>query len=90
MPARIGGEEFGVLLPGTDAPGALAAAQRLRVLLRDLGIEHAHSPVGRFVTVSVGAASLVLDSAADARRLLKTADAALYRAKGLGRDQAAA
>ncbi len=90
VPARIGGEEFGVLLPGCDASVTLATAQRLRQRLHELRIDHAHSPIGRFLTVSIGAASVVLDSAADSRLLLKAADAALYRAKGLGRDQAAA
>lgn len=88
--ARLGGEEFGVLLPGADLAGALAVAEQLRARLRDLAIVHLHSPVADRVTVSIGAASLDPTVATDSRLLLRLSDAALYRAKSHGRDQVAA
>ena len=84
LPVRWGGEEFAVLLPGTDLPAAVALAERLRAAVRD-GVPH---PAGGRVTVSIGAARLGLgppDAALDAA--LRIADAALYRAKASGRDR---
>ena len=54
LPVRWGGEEFAVLLPGTDLPAAVALAERLRAAVRD-GVPH---PAGGRVTVSIGAARL--------------------------------
>ena len=86
LAARYGGEEFAVVLPDTDAEGALGLAALLRRELAVLSLPHASSPVGH-VTVSVGVAPW------HARQrgpldLICAADAALYRAKACGRDQA--
>lgn len=85
--ARLGGEEFAVLLPGQDAAQALASAERLRGLLVDRQLPHGASPVSPFVTLSVGVAEL--DTAAMERfdQLLQSADRALYRAKSQGRNR---
>jgi diguanylate cyclase (GGDEF)-like protein len=82
--ARLGGEEFGVLLPATDAAGIRQAAERLRRAVggQPLEIEGEHS----LVTVSVGA-SMRLTEEHDAQAMLRRADQALYRAKGEGRDR---
>ncbi|HJV83923.1 MAG TPA: GGDEF domain-containing protein [Noviherbaspirillum sp.] len=85
--ARIGGEEFGVLLPETDRYAAHAAAERLRVAL------DTKPPAGKArgattavpYTVSIGVATLRgADSQID---LLRRADAALYTAKAIGRNR---
>jgi diguanylate cyclase (GGDEF)-like protein len=71
--ARLGGEEFGVLLMGTSPDEAVAVADRMRRL------------VPRDATVSVGVATWTGgESAAD---LVARADAALYGAKKAGRDR---
>lgn len=88
--ARLGGEEFSVLLPGGDAVRMLALGQAMGQAVREAGIEHRHSRVAPHVTVSIGAGSLVPLRAADRHQLLKVADQALYRAKTTGRDRVAA
>ncbi len=80
---RIGGEEFAVLLPRSDAAGARLAAERLRQAVAAQQI-----PVDGAVvvaTVSVGVA-VVAPGMAPAM-LLAAADAALFRAKSAGRNQ---
>jgi diguanylate cyclase (GGDEF)-like protein len=84
---RYGGEEIAVLLPQTEAAGAYAAAERLRVAIETLGIAHAGNPAGR-VTVSIGVASFVPSDDTDApARLVRAADRALYEAKAAGRNR---
>ena len=82
--ARIGGEEFAILLPDTGLAGARDAAQRILEAARTHTIT---TPEGNVrYTASVGAALLKdTDKALDS--LLSRADAALYRAKQAGRDR---
>jgi len=81
---RLGGEEFGILLPETDPAGAQVTAERLRSAIRDLRFE---APAGDFgVSVSIGIAALAPADTGIAE-VLERADAALYRAKGEGRDR---
>lgn len=88
--ARYGGEEFAVLLPDTDAEGAMAVARQIVRQVRDLELEHGSSPVWPCVTVSAGVASMVPPTSQDGRygrtQLVGMADAALYRAKSAGRN----
>ncbi len=85
LAARLGGEEFIVLLPDTDVPGAARIAHRIRRAVRDLGIVHAGSEVG-IVTVSLGVASTAPDDGSEPPALIAAADRALYAAKRSGRD----
>ncbi|MGE5467758.1 MAG: diguanylate cyclase [Ignavibacteria bacterium] len=82
---RLGGEEFGVLLPETDARQALLVAERLRQ-----AVSAASVPVAAgqsiTVTVSIGTAAMAPDDA-DVQAVLARADAALYEAKRTGRDK---
>ena len=80
--ARMGGEEFAILLPDTDQRGALMVAEQVCIRIS----EEAMPPVGQ-VTVSVGVATSF--ASADARlTLMRTADKALYEAKSAGRNRA--
>jgi diguanylate cyclase (GGDEF)-like protein len=82
VPARIGGEEFAVLLPGDARDEATALAMRIAARIRELR----HTPGAGRITVSIGlaegdAGTRMLDD------LLAAADRALYRAKRGGRDR---
>jgi diguanylate cyclase (GGDEF)-like protein/PAS domain S-box-containing protein len=76
---RLGGEEFGVLMPGTTLDHAAAIGERLRMACAE-----AFHPPGILVTVSIGVA--VASRGDGAAALLRDADAALYRAKFDGRN----
>lgn len=89
LAARLGGEEFAVLLPDSDVPGAVAVGERIRAALHDMMLLHEGSPHG-FVTASIGAASMVPLGLAEPRVLLAAADRALYAAKAAGRDRVSA
>ena len=82
--ARIGGEEFAVLLPNTDEWGAIMVAERVRTLV---AASSAHTRAGKLdLTTSIGVTSLCrTDRNPDAA--LGRADAALYRAKEEGRNR---
>ena len=83
--ARLGGEEFAVLLQGADLDAASRVAERLRRAVEDLRMPHETSPRG-FVTISVGVASLVPAKSDNAQCLIEAADAGLYDAKRRGRN----
>jgi diguanylate cyclase (GGDEF)-like protein/putative nucleotidyltransferase with HDIG domain len=80
--ARIGGEEFALLLPDTEQHAAYLLAERLRRAVK----EPAASGDGELPTVSFGVASFPTH-AADAAALMHAADQALYAAKAMGRDR---
>ncbi len=83
--ARLGGEEFALLLPSTDISGALHVAQRLRQTIQDHVISDRHNNPIR-VTVSIGVAT-VNPERPNSDRTLTDADRALYRAKHAGRNR---
>jgi len=83
--ARIGGEEFAIILPDTDLNGALALAESIRVSMRKLAnSDHKEIPE---MTMSFGVSSLVPAGSLNAGLLFSRADAALYNAKRKGKDR---
>lgn len=85
--ARFGGEEFAVLLPGSDVPGALRIAHNIRRSVEELRLEHRESKTSEWVTVSVGVCSRVPRVGEAPGDMLYEADMALYLAKQLGRNR---
>lgn len=86
LAARMGGEEFSLLLPNTRMEGAVDVARRIGQLLADKAIAHAESSVGRYLTASIGVATLH-SSDVSAHALWERADRALYVAKAQGRNR---
>lgn len=84
--ARIGGEEFAILLPGASLAAALELGERLRRGVEALAITHAERPSG-IATVSIGAAACVPEPHLSPADLFVAADLALYRAKNDGRNR---
>lgn len=79
--ARLGGEEFAVLLPNTGPEQAQILADRIRQAVWDANLPHASSSVAGRVTISIGVACLKRGLHKDFDSLLQDADLALYRAK---------
>ncbi|MES2128187.1 MAG: sensor domain-containing diguanylate cyclase [Pseudomonadota bacterium] len=82
--ARYGGEEFAVILPNQSLKGAAIVAERIRCRVEQLQL--ANRP-GAHVTVSIGAATAIAAHDSDPGQLVAIADAALYRAKHMGRNR---
>jgi diguanylate cyclase (GGDEF)-like protein/PAS domain S-box-containing protein len=94
--ARYGGEEFAVILPNQSLGGAAIVAERIRRRVERLhvpgmpvnGSAALHGQIAlRRVTVSIGAATAIASDEHSASELVAIADAALYRAKHLGRNR---
>lgn len=83
--ARVGGEEFAILLPETDEAGAWKVGQDILRTVADLNIPHPDSPHGS-VSVSVGIATWPPFYKSEIAQLIQQADRALYQSKRLGRN----
>lgn len=84
--ARIGGDEFAIVLSGTDNHGAVIVAGEIRNAFRRrsaAGKDHPEAPV----TISIGCATLIPKTTEHSEVLIQIADKALYEAKRNGRDQ---
>jgi len=88
LAARYGGEEFAIILPDTDLAGAIAVAEKIRLGVAGLDIEHADSASGH-VSASLGVYSgRPIDAACnDPMAWIEAADGQLYAAKAAGRDR---
>ncbi|MBF2015620.1 MAG: PleD family two-component system response regulator [Rivularia sp. T60_A2020_040] len=85
--ARYGGEEFAVIMPHTNAPGAVHVAALMQSGVRELQVEHLESGVSNYVTLSLGVATTIPDFKSSPSNLILAADKALYQAKQEGRNR---
>lgn len=83
---RYGGEEFCVILPETDDAGADIVGEKIRMAIEALKIPHSGSKINRWVTISVGAATMVPSVYTSYMNLVSNADKAVYKAKFDGRN----
>lgn len=88
LATRPGGEEFVVVMPGTDAKSAKEIAERLRFAISSVPFIISAPPGGLKATVSIGLATM--KSGDSAEELMKRSDEALYKAKNEGRDRVVA
>jgi diguanylate cyclase (GGDEF)-like protein len=84
--ARYGGDEFVLLLPDTDASGAMKVARRMHQAIRRLAAENNASPFDGLLTVTIGVGIGEAQIGSDAVALIDVADQALYQAKQMGRN----
>ena len=86
MAGRLGGEEFGILLPDTQEEHAIILAERIRLAIEELEISHQGESLK--CTASIGVASIALNTKTTlSSELLSTADCCLYYAKENGRNR---
>ena len=85
--ARWGGEEFVVLLPQTDAEGALQVAERIRSSVENAEIPYLANPAAKSVTVSIGVTTHIPSPVDSIEDFVFKADTALYEAKNMGRNR---
>jgi len=86
--ARFGGEEFVCILPYIEKKDAAKFAKELVQSVENMKIYHPMSEISKYVTISVGLASVVPDENNSQTQLLDEADKALYEAKHSGRNKA--
>ncbi|MBW4497136.1 MAG: diguanylate cyclase [Oscillatoria princeps RMCB-10] len=82
---RYGGEELVLIVPATSLKETAARAEQVRQAVKLLNLEHYRQPLGG-ITISLGVACFP-DHGQSSAALIRAADAALYRAKALGRDR---
>ena len=87
LAARYGGEEFVIILPQTDGDAMGVQMRRLLATIEALGLKHEHSRGGDYLSVSIGAVSVIATAERHATEILESADRLLYQAKENGRNR---
>lgn len=85
--ARYGGEEFMLVLPMTNTIQIQRISKLLIQNIRALEITHPKSPISPYITISIGAISIVPSTKDSLIQVIDLADQALYQAKSMGRNQ---
>jgi diguanylate cyclase (GGDEF)-like protein len=87
LAARLGGEEFGVLLPDTDLESALVIAEKIRSNVETVRITTASGRIMTSITISIGVVSLIPTEHTTISSFIAQADRNLYTAKNMGRNR---
>jgi diguanylate cyclase (GGDEF)-like protein len=87
LAARLGGEEFGVLLPDTTLEAAAGLAEKLRESVEKTRVPASDGKTETRTTISIGVVSLIPDEGLSQETLISRADALLYTAKASGRNR---
>ncbi|MDR2029196.1 MAG: diguanylate cyclase [Treponema sp.] len=87
LAARLGGEEFGVLLPDTDLESALVMAEKIRSNVEIIRIATATGQIMTNITISIGVVSLIPTEDIAISSFIAQADRNLYTAKNQGRNR---
>jgi|GEM_PF-5463088 len=85
--ARYGGEEFACILPNVDSSTLISIGNQLKGNIAELSIPHEYLRVEKYVTISLGGATIIPSEEISPYLLIGKADACLYRAKAQGRNQ---
>ena len=88
LPARVGGEEYALLLPDTDSQGAIAVARRIqsKLAVSQFALDSREPATVVSITVSIGVCTMVTLPCWDRDKLYSYADQALYYSKNNGRN----
>ena len=84
---RLGGEEFGILAANLEPQGTVEFAEIVRKGIEALGIPHEYSDIANILTISIGSVTMKPDETDTIDDYMAIADARLYKAKELGRNQ---
>ena len=85
--ARYGGEEFIIVLPNTSNEGARKVADRILERIKECNIEHENNDVAKYVTISIGATTGIVERTHSCEDYMRRADKALYMSKQGGRNR---
>ncbi len=87
---RFGGEEFGIILPGTGYEFSIMIAEQVRISVEALRIDHGYSAISPYITISLGVATVLPEKPMNYRELINISDKQLYKAKEEGRNRVCA